>query len=38
VGYLTKPLDQRKLFDMIAAAVPGTHEDIPETAATFASM
>jgi FixJ family two-component response regulator len=36
-GYLTKPLDQRRLFDMISAAVPGPHEDIPENAATFAS-
>src|SRR5262249_46060894 len=36
-GYLTKPLDQRKLFEMISAAVPGPHEDIPENAATFAS-
>src|SRR5262245_1193430 len=36
-GYLTKPLDQRKLFDMISAAVPGTHEDIRENAETFAS-
>jgi FixJ family two-component response regulator len=37
-GYLTKPLDQRKLFDMISAAIPGTHEEIPEHAVTFASM
>jgi FixJ family two-component response regulator len=36
-GYLTKPLDQRKLFDIITAAVPGPHEDLAETAATFAS-
>jgi FixJ family two-component response regulator len=38
VGYLTKPLDARKLFDMISAAVPGPHEDILENAVTFASM
>ena len=37
VGYLTKPLDQRKLFDMISAAVPGAHHSVPEDAATFAS-
>jgi FixJ family two-component response regulator len=35
-GYLTKPLDQRKLFDMISAAVLDTHDDIPENAATLA--
>jgi FixJ family two-component response regulator len=36
-GYLTKPLDQRKLFDMISAAVPGGRQDVPEDVATFVS-
>jgi Response regulator len=36
-GYLTKPLDQRKLFDMISLAVSGTHQDMQEDVATFAS-
>jgi|SRR6266481_1927996 FixJ family two-component response regulator len=36
-GYLTKPLDGRKLFDMISAAVPGTHQSARENAATLAS-
>jgi FixJ family two-component response regulator len=38
VGYLTKPLDARKLFDMISEAVTEAHQDIPVNTVTFASM
>ena len=38
VGYLTKPLDARKLFDMISEAVTGVYQHVPESTVTFASI